>query len=631
MRKGILTLLAILLIVSLEASPPNLKAEDVNRKLKEMTKAHARHKKLDTEITQRALSNYIDYLDPSKTYFLEEEVEIWVDAPQSTLDKVLKGYKRHDYLAFQAISNQMEKAIARRNAIEAELDSAPLPTGVQAEEFKNLGWANNESELKDRLLRLRSYQAEVAGSLYEEPAVAIQLMGKRRERRERELLGASPVDREKMLYANVLKATASALDSQTTYFTPDEASSFLIDLQQRLFGIGVQMRDNLNGFTVVRVIEGGPAYQEGSLRPEDLIVAVDGESVMGLDIQDAVQRIRGTAGTPVVLTVMRGQITTDVSIQRGEVVMKEQRIETSVAPYGDGVIGRIALYSFYQDENTSSTADINEAINHLKTQHNLKGLVLDLRRNTGGLLPQAIAVTGLFITKGVVASIRDNDGNIQFLRDSGGYVAWDGPLIVLTSRLSASASEIVAGALQDYGRAIIVGDETTYGKGTFQTSTIDLGGGTVDPKGEYKVTRGTYFTVSGRSPQLEGVKADVVAPSIFSELEIGERFSKYPLAPDAIPPNFEDDLSDIPFRYRAHVRKTYHHDLQQPTDAYTRFLPVLQENSQERQANSPEYQVFLASLRGDGPTAEEEDVQLDETYDVMRDLIILLENNPPQN
>lgn len=632
MRKGILCLLIALLVISLEAAPPDLRADDVNKQLKEMTRAHALHKKLDEPIIQRALSNYIDLLDPSKLYFLKSEVDMWVDAPPATVAKVLRGYKSHDYLTYQTISDQMDTAIARRNALEEEIAGLPLPQGVNSDEFKNLDYAANSDELKERLLRLRGYQAELAGSLYDEPEVAIALLNKRRQRREREMLGQTPEEREKMLYANVLKATASALDSQTAYFTPDEAASFVMDLQQRLFGIGVQMRDNLNGFTVVRVIEGGPAYNEGTLRSDDLIVAVNGESVMGLDIQDTVQRIRGPVGSPVILTVMRGDRYRDVSINRGEVVITEQRIETSYAPYGDGVIGRIALYSFYQDENNSSASDINDAINALKAQHNVKGIVLDLRRNTGGLLPQAIAVTGLFITKGVVASIRDNDGNVQFLRDSGGYVAWDGPLVVLTSRLSASASEIVAGALQDYGRALIVGDETTYGKGTFQTSTIDLGGGTVNPKGEYKVTRGTYFTVSGKSPQLTGVKADVIAPSVFSELELGERFSKYPLEPDSIPPNFEDDLSDIPRRYRAHVKKTYHFDLQQQTTAYTRFLPQLQRNSAQRVASSAEYQQFLVALKEGNTTVTDEagDVQLDEAYDVMRDLIILLDNNRVQ-
>lgn len=632
MRKGILCLLTALLVISLEAAPPDLRAEDVNRKLKEMTKAHARHKKLDKPIAKRALSNYIDHLDPSKTYFLQEEVDVWLNASDGTVTHVLRGYKSHNYAAFQAISAQMDIAIARRNAIEEELSSATLPTGVNADEFKKLDYAKSETELRERLLRLRGYQAEVAGSFYDEPEVAIALMKKRRQRREREMLGQTADEKEKMLYTNVLKATASALDSQTAYFTPDEAQAFVMDLQQRLVGIGVQMRDNLNGFTVVRVIEGGPAHSQGSLRADDLIVAVDGDSVMGLDIQDAVQRMRGADGTVVTLTVMRGESYQDVAIRRGEVVFKEQRIETSYAPYEDGVIGRIALYSFYQDATNSSAIDINAAINELKRDHNLKGLVLDLRRNTGGLLTEAIAVTGLFITKGVVASIRDNDGNIQFLRDSGGRIAYDGPLIVLTSHLSASASEIVAGALQDYGRAIIVGDVTTYGKGTFQTSTIDLMGGKVNPKGEYKVTRGTYFTVSGRSPQVVGVRADVVAPSIFSELELGERFSKYPLEPDSIPANFGDDLSDIPHRYRAHVRKTYHFDLQKPTKAYTRHLPELRRNSKRRVNDSVEYQEFLVTLREGGSASDDEgDVQLDEAYDVMRDLIILLDNNQVSN
>ncbi len=623
----------------LYAAPPALEIADVSVKLSEMTRAHATHKELDKTLVQRALVNYVDLLDPAKTYFIEEEIAPYLDANDRLLEETLAGYDNGDFSAFIAIHSIMVNAVERRTTMEQKIVAFPLPTGVRAEEFDDLDWAQSEADLRSRLLRLRAYQVSIAEKIGDDdPEVTLQLLDKRRSKREREIVGADLRTQEQIQLAHILKATASALDSQTAYFTPEEASNFIIDLQQRLSGIGVQMRDSLNGFSIVRVIEGGPADMEGNLKAKDLIVGVDGTSVIGLDITDAVQYIRGRSGTPVVLTVMRkngdDMEKHNIEIVRGEVVLKEARIESSHEPYGDGVIGRIALYSFYQDPTSSSAADVLEAINDLRDKHNLKGLVLDLRRNTGGILPQAIAVTGLFITKGIVASIRDNDGNIQFLRDAGGHIAYDGPLVVLVSRLSASASEIVAGALQDYGRALIVGDETTFGKGTFQTATIDtMPGGKVNPKGEYKVTRGTYFTVSGRSPQLEGIKSDIVAPGVFSELEIGERFSKFPLANDAIPANFEDDLSDIPPRYRDQVRRTYHYDLQQRMTAYTSLLHILRQNSAERMRENHEYQQFLASLGKESEKRlddeDETDYQLFETYNVMKDLIFLIDNNSP--
>ncbi len=210
------------------------------------------------------------------------------------------------------------------------------------------------------------------------------------------------------------------------------------------------------------------------------------------------------------------------------------------------------LFSFYQDSNSSSASDLAAAIENLKKEHNLKGIILDLRNNAGGLLPQAVSVTGLFISKGVVVSVKDNTGQVQHLRNVENRKVWDGPLIVLTARTSASAAEIVAQTLQDYGRAIVIGDPETFGKGTFQTFTLESANfGKVNPKGEYKVTRGRYYTVSGKSPQLVGVKADIVVPGIFSEMEIGEKYSKFPVETDEIPPNFDDNLSDVPAIHRS--------------------------------------------------------------------------------
>ncbi|MBS0622551.1 MAG: S41 family peptidase, partial [Verrucomicrobia bacterium] len=509
-----------------------------------------------------------------------------------------------------------------------------LPEDVEIEEFKNLRWANNEDELFDRFLRLRALQTQTAKKVSQQNAAST--LEKRRLHRERQLMGGTPAEQKGMMLAYVLKATANALDSQTAYFTPEEAHNFMIDLQQRLFGIGVQLHDTLDGFTVTRIIEGGPAAHQGGLFEQDLVIGVNGESVIGMDIADAVQLIRGKADTPVILTVLRevgGETARlDVTLRRGEVVFKEARIESSYEPFEEGIIGTVALYSFYQDRKASSTSDLREAIEKLQAKGPLKGLILDLRRNTGGLLPQAIAVCGLFISKGIVASIRDNEGKIQYLRNPTTAVAYDGPLIVLVSRLSASASEIVAGALQDYGRAILVGDPTTYGKGTFQTSTIDtMGGQRVDPKGEFKVTRGSYFTVAGRSPQIVGVTSDIVAPGTFSQLEIGEKYAKYPLENDAIAPNFEDDLSDIPLRYREQVRRTYHFDLQQRLNCYTCHLPLLKKASLKRTLRNEAYQKFLTSLEDGGHIAEEEaDHQLIEAKLVLKDLIFLVEKGQPR-
>ena len=359
-----------------------------------------------------------------------------------------------------------------------------------------------------------------------------------------------------------------------------------------------------------------------------------------MDIVEAVEMIRGPQGSNVILTILREskeleqtrEEKFDVEIVRGEIVLKESRLETSYEPYGDGVIGILHLYSFYQDQNSSSATDLSEAIEKMKKEHNVKGIILDLRNNAGGLLPQAVSVTGLFISKGVVVSVKDNTGQIQHLRNVENRKCWDGPLLVLTSRTSASAAEIVAQTLQDYGRAIIVGDPETFGKGTFQTFTLESANfGKVNPKGEYKVTRGRYYTVSGKSPQLVGVKADIVVPGVFSNMEIGEKHSKFPVATDQIPPNFQDDLSDVPMIHRAQLSKIYKNNLQTVLTTYQPYIDVLTKNSQDRMTQSKNYQSFLKEIAKKEDFVDtsdyfgQNDLQLIETTNIMKDLIFFME------
>ena len=294
------------------------------------------------------------------------------------------------------------------------------------------------------------------------------------------------------------------------------------------------------------------------------------------------------------------------------------------------MIAHIRLFSFYQDPNDSSASDIKAALDEIKKDHQLEGVVLDLRGNAGGLLPQAVAVTGLFIQKGVVVSIKDSAGNIQHLRNFDGKVTWDGPLIVLTNKGSASAAEIVAQTLKDYGRALLVGDPFTWGKGSYQTFTLDSGNvDKVNPQGEFKVTRGLYYTVSGKSPQLTGTKVDIEVPGGLTELEIGESYAKFPLENDEIPPNFIDNLSDIHPFHRGKMMRMYKKDQQPRTDLYGKHLDRLKSNSDQRIAQNTNYQNFLKEVRKEEFDADaiekygQNDLQLEESHNIMKDLILL--------
>lgn len=637
----------VLLICISAAKPPQLTPKDTKAKIYEILKAHVTHHELTTELVARTFNNYFEEIDPSKTYFLKNEILKWLEPSQSFLEEVLGAIKKENFSHFEDLHNEMAPVVERRNVIEKRIVNEPLIENVKASDFKDLTWAETETELVERILSIRSLQINAAEKLSEDiRGQFMQRLEKRRLKREEELLPiSSPKERQRLVLSLVLKSVSSALDSQTVYFTPSEANQFMIQVQQRLFGIGAQLRDDLNGFSILRLLEGGPAKECGKIHLNDKIIAVNNEPVVGMDIIEAVELIRGPKGSRVQLTLLRElgegddkrEEKIEVELKRGEVVLKESRLEKSYEPFGDGVIGILHLYSFYQDSTTSSASDLNAAIQELKTEHNLKGIILDLRDNAGGLLPQAVAVTGLFIKKGIVVSVKDNTGMVQHLRNIDGKVSWDGPLMVLASKTSASAAEIVAQTLQDYGRAIVVGDKTTYGKGTFQTFTLESANyGKINPKGEFKVTRGRYYTVSGKSPQLVGVIPDIIVPGIYSELEIGEKYSKYPLENEQISANFEDDLSDVPPMHRNQIVRLYKFNLQKIMHIYTPYMKMLEKNSALRIEQNKNYQNFIKEITNKDSLSEAvenyglSDLQLVEAQNIMKDLILLMHDESDQ-
>ena len=645
MRKLLLfTIASSLFFAQSEAKLPEIDSPKVLEKVHEIIKSHAAHTKLTTGIMNRVIINFIDELDPNKIYFIEADIEPWINPSPALLEETLVQYNKGDFSLFFTIHGKMLTAIERRNVLDKKVDMENLPENVDPKEFKDMEWVKTENELLERLKRIKALQIETSGKLNEElREKSLQRIAKHQTKKEEEISNPDPRHREQFVLASILKATSSALDAHTAYFTPGEATQFMINVQQRLFGIGAQLRDDLNGFTLVKIIEGGPAYENTELKAKDRIVAVDDEPVVGMDILSAVELIRGKEGTPVKLTIIREVGEGDnkkeekhnITIIRGEVVLKETRYETSFEPYGNGVVAYLKLFSFYQDPENSSSLDLAKEIEKLKQDHNVKGVILDLRDNSGGLLSQAVGVTGLFITKGVVVGIKDNTGNVQYLRDLDGKMMWDGPLVVLVNRASASASEIVAQTLQDYRRAIIVGDDHTYGKGSFQTFTLNVGKeGSVNPEGEYKVTRGRYYTVSGKTPQLTGVISDIILPGPLSEIEIGEQYAKYPLENDSIKPNFDDDLSDIPFTQRQKINLLYKYDLQKQLDTYVPYMETLKQNSDHRIQNNKNYQALLKEIKKENLLEDESkeqfgqnDLQLTEAYNIMKDLILLMDTD----
>jgi carboxyl-terminal processing protease len=358
--------------------------------------------------------------------------------------------------------------------------------------------------------------------------------------------------------------------------SPTTLGDFEIALRLNLDGIGAVLRSENGQTIVVEVVPGGAAGKDGRLKPNDKIVGVaQGDSkfvdVVEMKLPDVVKMIRGARGTKVQLKVVPvGKVEPVVyDLTRQKIELKSQEARAEIVEQGkkpDGkpyLIGVIDLPSFYADQGAgageakSCTEDIRKILKDFEAKK-VDGVVLDLRRNGGGLLTEARALTGLFIDQGPIVQVRDSAGRVKRLDDPERGTVYGGPLIVLTSRFSASASEILAGALQDYGRALIVGDSSTYGKGTVQT-VVDLGN-QVDanppPKlGALKLTIQQFYRVNGDSTQNRGVVADVVLPSLTELVTKGEQESDFALPFDKVKPADHEEMGLVPADVKASLRE----------------------------------------------------------------------------
>ena len=350
-----------------------------------------------------------------------------------------------------------------------------------------------------------------------------------------------------------LEAFASSLDPHSSFLSQDNLEDFQIQMRLSLEGIGASLASR-DGFTEIEeIIAGGGADRSKILRPKDKIIAVAEEgkksvSVIDMELREVVKLIRGAKDTKVTLTVLRqGKKveTFDVTIARDKIDIKDQAASISFEQHKVSNktinVGIIDLPSFYGDEEggRSSSKDIRKLIEEAKTKK-VDGIVLDLSRNGGGLLQEAVKISGLFIKKGGVVATRDVDGKLEILASENDQIFYSGPLVVLTSHLSASASEILAGALQTYNRALIVGTDRTFGKGTVQNiSGLPL------KLGALKITIGMFFIPNGESTQYRGVIPDIQFPSNFGDKEIGERAMNYSLPSQKILPFLSKEANSI--------------------------------------------------------------------------------------
>lgn len=395
-----------------------------------------------------------------------------------------------------------------------------------------------------------------------------------------------------------LTTLARVYDPHSDYFNASQLESFSIGMNLSLFGIGAELLSEDGYCTIRRLLPGGPAEKSKKIKEKDRIIAVAQSNQPPVDVVDmnltkAVQLIRGPKGTEVRLTVLPAEGSAEsvvVSLIRDEIKLDDQaakaRLIETPGPTGPMRLGVIDLPSFYatfdpshvrgKSEARSTVADVEKLLTRLKKEQ-VEGIILDLRRNGGGSLEEAIRLTGLFIKQGPVVQVRDTEGTVEEDSDTDPGVAYDGPLVVLTSRFSASASEILAGALQDYGRALVVGDSSTHGKGTVQSvNTLRpfmrvRGQMLTNDPGALKVTIKKFYRASGASTQLKGVVPDIVLPSVFSESkDIGESALDNPMPWDTIPSAKFEKLNQVA-PYVSELRRKSHDRIAKDRDfAYVR-------------------------------------------------------------
>jgi carboxyl-terminal processing protease len=538
---------------------------------------HLLHKKIDDGVSRTSFATYLDRLDGGKMFLLKGDR----DALAKYADRI------DDQLRAGALDlgHEGERLLIKRvvmvQAWVAELLGTPLDLSNQEElelDPDKTAVATTEAELKDRwrrrleyevLERLAQMETRLAPSKgpaskskeTPKPATPAEAIPKtkpaRQAKAQADLAKTYGARFTRMSHpptidasADLINAVTASIDPHTNYLPPADKANFDIALRGQLEGIGAVLREKDDYIEIVELVPGGAAWRQGDLDPGDLVLSVaaarqDPVDVVNMRVEDAVKLIRGPKGTVVTLRVRKPTgLEETIAITRDIVVVEETYARAAVINRkGLPAFGYVHLPGFYGGPGSArnSASDVRRLLGELRDKK-VAGIVIDVRSNGGGLLGEAIEMTGAFIDKGPVVQVQDSKGRRQVLSDDKAGVDFDGPVIVMVDRFSASASEILAGALQDYHRAIVVGTGPTFGKGTVQT-VIDLDratGGKLE-LGVFKLTIQQFYRVDGPSTQREGVVPDIVLPDPAGFVEAGERELDHALPSSKIAPAPHDD------------------------------------------------------------------------------------------
>jgi len=552
-------LLVATTIFAQQFSTPRLEEETTTKLVADMiTRYHVSHKSINNEISEKLLARYLKVLDPQKLYFTKSDVDM-LSRYRHELDDLLKvgnvdfAYKTYE-LYRKRVVRQMKLA---HKLIDADhdftLDDSIL---ISAEK---MSWAASAEELNERWRKQVKFEI-LALKLQDTPLKKIR---ERLHRRYQAIEHAKIKDTDNTdILEMYLSSLTHCFDPHSSYMSPRTLEDFRIQMNLKLEGIGAALRSE-DGMTIVaRIVPGGAADKDGHLKVNDKIIAVrqaGGEwvDVVEMKLGKVVRYIRGPKKTVVILKVVKGDSgkTEEISLTRQTIELKSSQVRGEIIKTGDRVkgtsarIGVVNIPSFYRDfagaqagqkDFTSTIRDLRRVLRGFADKGGVDAVIVDLRTNGGGALSEAIAVSGAFIDRGPIVQVKQQNGKIKSDDDYNAGVDFDGPLVVVCNRLSASASEIFAGAIQDYKRGIVVGDTTTHGKGTVQ-NVMPVGPQLFrflnkKDRGALKLTIAQFYRVDGDSTQVRGVRSDIVIPSLIDHMDLGESFLDNALKFDHVDP-----------------------------------------------------------------------------------------------
>lgn len=512
------------------------------------TRAHYKIVDVNDDFAKNIIDRLLNYLDMNHSLYTQSEVDsiyahtksilnginkCELDYPYSLYNEnIKKRYQKYKFM----IDNVSENLDLNSNEAIA-LDRTKAPFAKTEDDLKSLWKAELKNEFETQLLNGKT-KAQAVERIKNRYIVAM-----------RRISQYSSED----VFSAFENSFAAAIDPHTNYFGPVESENFNDDMNLSLEGIGAVLSQEDEYTVIVQIMPGSPAEKSKKLKPKDKIVAVKQEhgkfeDIIGWRLTEVVKKIKGKKGTKVVLEIERGEgaaaKTFNVELTRDKIRLQDKEAKSKVYTSYDGrKIGVITISSFYTD----LSLNVKRELSKLESD-NVDGIIVDLRNNGGGLLPEAVYTTGLFIKDGPVVLVRDVNGNESAYDDTDASMLYKGPLVVLINRLSASSSEIMAAALQDYGRALIVGD-TSYGKGTVQqsrplTRLYDLIGADL---GSIHYTIAKFYRINGGSTQLKGVTPDIAMPTLIDVTEFGEKTEPNALNWDKIAPSKYQKYSDPSF------------------------------------------------------------------------------------